>query len=400
MLSGFVVTAPAQTTIFNENFDGGYTGTFGTSAYSGGSPTGTGNAVQASGGNQNGCWRETMTATTSSDYYTGRVQLMTVSGNTDPNPSDYVLLFDAYGSQAANIQLIVETWSGNYFGGTRIMDAIVNNPLTAANTWQTFSVNLGSIAGADPTGATWQLNFQINASQWGGAGFTDTLIIDNIKLVNIGNPIGLTSSFNPSSYGGSVTFNATVVTNGTIVGNATGMVVFSSASGPFSTNTVSGGSATSLSMTNLPVGTDLITAVYSGGNYPGSTNTLEQTVATAPGIAQANLLIYTDNLVNGFQNWSWATVNVENSSPVHSGAYSISVTDGGYQALSLRGADFNTGPYASLSFWINGGSAGGQQVQVCGLLDGTNQAADALVSLPSNAWRRVAIPLSTLGVAN
>jgi hypothetical protein len=113
VLGGFAATAAAQTTIFNENFDGGYTGAFGTSSYFGGNPTATTNAVQASGGNPNGCWRETMTATTGSDYYAGQVQLMTVSGNTDPNPSDYVLSFDAKGSQAANIQFIIETWSGS-----------------------------------------------------------------------------------------------------------------------------------------------------------------------------------------------------------------------------------------------------------------------------------------------
>ena len=314
VLSGFAATAPAQT-IFNENFDGGYTGAFGTSSYSGGSPTATSNAVQASGGNPNGCWQETMTATTSSDYYTGQVQLMTVSGNTDPNPSDYVLSFDAKGSQAANIQLIIQAWPNNYFGGTQTIQATANDQLNAANAWQTFSVNLGSITGSSPTGATWQLNFQINASQWGGAGHTDTLTIDNIILVHLGNSIVLTSSANPSADGGSVAFTATVKTNGVTAGNATGTVVFSSAySGPFSTNTVSGGSATSSSITNLPVGTDLITAVYSGGNYPGGTNMLNQVVnaPSGPSLAQANLPIYTDNLVNGFQNWSWATVNLEN----------------------------------------------------------------------------------------
>ena len=58
----------------------------------------------------------------------------------------------------------------------------VNDQLTAANTWQTFSVNLGSITAASPIGATWQLDFQLNASQWGGPGLTDTLTIDNIIL--------------------------------------------------------------------------------------------------------------------------------------------------------------------------------------------------------------------------
>jgi hypothetical protein len=177
-------------------------------------------------------------------------------------------------------------------------------------------------------------------------------------------------------------------------------VVFSSASGPFSTNTVSGGSATSSSNTNLPVGTDIITAAYSGGNYTGSTNTLSQVVNVPLGIAQANLPIYTDNLVNGFQNWSWATVNLAGTSPVHSGAYSISVTDGGdYQALALERPDFNTSPYASLNFWINGGSAGGQKVQVVGLLDGTNQTAFSVTTLQTNTWQQITIPLSTLGIA-
>ena len=403
LLGGFAVIAPAQTTIFNENFDGGYTGAFSTSSYSGGSPTATGNAVQASGGNPNGCWQETMTATTSSDYYTGQVQLSTVSGNTDATPSDYVLSFDAKGSQAANIQFIIESWSGNYWSGTKIMDATVNDQLNAANTWQTFSVNLGSLTGANPTGATWQLNFQINAWQWGGAGYTDTLTIDNIILVHLANSIVLTSSANPSADGGSVAFTATVLTNGVTAGNATGQVVFSAASGPFSTNTVSGGSATSFSITNLPVGTDLITAIYSGGNYPSGTNMLNQVVnaPSGPSLAQANLPIYTDNLVNGFQNWSWAAVNLQNSSPVHSGSYSISVTDNtNYQALSFAHSDFNTSPYTSLNFWINGGSAGGQPVQVYGLLDGTIQVAYSLGTLRTNTWQQFTIPLSSLGVSN
>ena len=396
------LTATAQTTVFDENFDGGYTGAFGTSSYQGGSPTGCTNYVLASGGNPNGCWQETMTTTTWSDYYAGQLQLMTISGNTDPNPSDYVLSFDAKGSQADIFEFIIQTWPDNYFGGLGpIINATVDDELTVANTWQTFSVNLGSITAALPIGATWQLAFQLNAWQWSGPAFTDTLTIDNIKLVNIGNPIGLTSSFNPSSYGGSVTFTATVLTNGTTAGNATGQVVFSSPNGSFSTNTVTGGSATSSPITNLAVGTDLITATYSGGNYPGSANTLEQSVAPAPGIPQNNLPIYTDNLVNGFQNWSWATVNMTNTSPVHSGSYSISVTDGGnYQALVFEHSDFNTSLYTNLSFWVNGGSAGGQKVQVWGLLDGTNQLAYPLGALQTNTWQQFTVPLSSLGVAN
>jgi hypothetical protein len=395
------LAASAQTTIFDENFDGGYAGSFGTGSYQGGSPTATGNEVIATGGNPDGAWQMSMTATTWSDVYAGMVQLMTVSGNTDPTPSDYVLSFDARGSQAGIFQFGIQTWPYDYYGGAGpVINTTVDDQMTAANTWQTFSVNLGSLTAAQPIGATWQLIFQIGSWQWSGPGYTDTLTIDNIKLVDIGNPIGLTSSFNPSADGGGVTFTATVLSNGTTAGNATGQVVFTSPDGPISTNTVTGGSATSSPITNLPPGINLITAVYSGGNYPGSANTLEQTVATAPGIAQNNLPIYTDNLVNGFQNWGGAAANFSNASPVHSGTYSMSVTDGGnYQALYFERSDFNTSLYSSLSFWINGG-VGGQKVQIFGVLDGNWQTPHALGGLPTNTWQQITIPLSVLGVAD
>src|SRR5580658_157953 len=111
-------TATAQTTIFDENFDGGYTGGFSLSHYSGGSPINTTNHVLTSGGNPNGCWQESMTPTTSNDYYAGQVQLASVTGNTDSNPGNYVLSFDAKGSQAGLIQFIIQTWPNNGFGGT------------------------------------------------------------------------------------------------------------------------------------------------------------------------------------------------------------------------------------------------------------------------------------------
>jgi alpha-L-arabinofuranosidase len=401
LLGGF--TAAAQSAIFDENFDGAYSGGFSTSSYSGGSPTDTSDKVLTTGGNPNGCFEVTMTATTSGDYFAGQVQLTTVSGNTDSNPSDYVLSFDAYGSQAGNIQFLIQDWSGDYFGGSGpLIDVTVNDPLNSANAWQTFSVNLGDITTASPAGGTWQLSFQINSSQWGGAGLVDTLKIDNIILTHLANSLALTSSLNPSADGAGVTFTATIVTNGITADNAAGQVVFSYAGGPFSTNALSGGSATSAPITNLPVGTDSITAVYSDGNYPAGTNTVSQAVSapTSPVIAQNNLPIYTDNLVNGFQNWSWATVDLENlDPPAHSGTYSVSVTDAGYQALAFECTEVNSSTYTSLSFWVNGGE-GGQKVEVWGLLDHNNQTAYPLATLPANIWQQITVPLSALGVSN
>jgi hypothetical protein len=397
----------AQTTIFNQNFDGGYAGSFSLGHYSGGSPINITNQVFSSGGNPNGCWQESITTTTSGDYYVGQLQLTSVSGNADTNPNNYVLSFDARGNRAAIFQFIIQTWPNSGFGGTGpVINTSTNDQLTAANTWQTFSLNLGTITSASASGGTWQLEYQISAGQWGGSGLTDTLTIDNIMLTHIStNSPQITSSANPSAYGAGVTFTATVITNGVTASNATGTVVFSYNGTAFSTQPVNSGVAVSAAITNLPIGLNSITAAYSGGNYPASTNTTTQTVnPPAIGVASANLPIYTDEPVNGFQNKSTAAVNLQNTAPVHSGVYSISVNDTGDLGVEFMRsqpyAEFNDSPYTSLSFWVNGGSTGGQLLQVLGILDFTNQTAVSIASLPANTWQQITVPLSSLGVAN
>jgi hypothetical protein len=131
--------------------------------------------------------------------------------------------------------------------------------------------------------------------------------------------------------------------------------------------------------------------------------------ASLKSFAQTPLAIYTDSLVNGFQDWGWATHNYANTSPVHSGSDSVSVTIAtvnydGLQICRAAGTDLDSTPYNSLSFWINGGTNGGQQLQVYGLLhNGTTQnvwqASVALANLQTN-WQQITIPLSSLGVAN
>jgi hypothetical protein len=124
-------------------------------------------------------------------------------------------------------------------------------------------------------------------------------------------------------------------------------------------------------------------------------------------IAQAPLAIYTDNLVNGFQDWSWATRNLANTSPTHSGSNSISVTSVAWTALSFEHSDFNVTPYSSLIFWADGGTNGGQRLQVnlsYGPNGATNGPTYALSpALPAGAWQQYTIPLSSLkatGVSN
>ncbi|MCX6927328.1 MAG: hypothetical protein NT154_29605 [Verrucomicrobia bacterium] len=131
-------------------------------------------------------------------------------------------------------------------------------------------------------------------------------------------------------------------------------------------------------------------------------------LGTASGVrAQAPLPVYTDYLVNGFQDWGWAPHDYANALAVHSGTKSVSVTmTSGNQGLQIYHADLNSSLYSSIVLWLNGGTNGGQKFQVYGLLHvGTiNNAGQgqyfSLGTLPTNAWRQFIVPLSALGVAN
>ncbi|HEV2331503.1 MAG TPA: alpha-L-arabinofuranosidase, partial [Verrucomicrobiae bacterium] len=115
--------------------------------------------------------------------------------------------------------------------------------------------------------------------------------------------------------------------------------------------------------------------------------------------AQANLPIYKGYFVNGFQNYSWATVNFSAS---YGGSNCVSVlSTTNDQAVYFGHADFPTAPYRALDFWINGGPSGGQPVQVGGPLDGSGASTQYyLGTLETNVWQHFTIPLSTLGIPN
>jgi len=89
--------------------------------------------------------------------------------------------------------------------------------------------------------------------------------------------VGASSTKNPSGYKDTVAYTAT------LPADATGSVVFSSTDEAFSTNTLIGGNANSLTLATLPRGTNQITAIYSGdANYLPSTNSLAQIVTNHP----------------------------------------------------------------------------------------------------------------------
>jgi DNA/RNA endonuclease YhcR with UshA esterase domain len=118
--------------------------------------------------------------------------------------------------------------------------------------------------------------------------------------------------------------------------------------------------------------------------------------------AQTALLVYDDGLQSGFEDWPWASHSLTNTSPVHSGVYSISVHAAAWQGLYLHHAAFDTSPYTSLSFWGNGGIKGGQRLQVQVLLGNANPPANVyfrFTLLPAT-WQQITVPLAALDVAN
>jgi len=114
--------------------------------------------------------------------------------------------------------------------------------------------------------------------------------------------------------------------------------------------------------------------------------------------------IYTDALAAGWSNWSWATVDLQATTPVHSGSRSIAVTYSAWQGLYLHYPELSTVGFTYLRFFIHGGSAGGQQLDVYAthMVDGSDENGPSVAVSPptANAWSEVRIALADLEVAN
>jgi hypothetical protein len=119
--------------------------------------------------------------------------------------------------------------------------------------------------------------------------------------------------------------------------------------------------------------------------------------AALPVHAQTNQILYADALQNGWANWSWATVSFTQTNVVHSGSRAISVNAGGWEALFFHHDLFDATAYTNLTFWINGGNAGGQQLVVQAVRGGTSVASGQTIGpLTAGTWRQINVPVSAL----
>jgi hypothetical protein len=130
-------------------------------------------------------------------------------------------------------------------------------------------------------------------------------------------------------------------------------------------------------------------------------------IAGSPGTIRA---IYDGGLESGYYNYSYgakvalpatAMEPGAGASAAHGGPRWASVVfSAGGQGLQFRASEFDSSPYDTLTFLINGGPAGGQVIRVHGDLGGAKGAASVKIGpLAQNKWTRVNIPFNALGIA-
>jgi hypothetical protein len=174
----------------------------------------------------------------------------------------------------------------------------------------------------------------ITASYGGDSNFGSSTSPVLTQTVNqTSSTTGIAASVDPSAFGQSVTFTATVNGSG---GTPTGSVTFKDGATTLGSGTLSGGQAT-FSTSSLIVGGHSITAVYGGdANYSGSTSAaLTQTVtanSTATGIASA-----VDPSVFGQSVTLTATVTGAGGTPTGSVTFKDGATTLGTVALNGTG---------------------------------------------------------------
>jgi len=181
------------------------------------------------------------------------------------------------------------------------------------------TLGTGTLSGGTATFSTSSLSGGIHSITvvYGGdlnyGGSTSSPYAQNVSKKS--STIGVTSSANPSIYGGTVTFTATVTPS-----TATGAVTFMDGGATLGTVTLSGGTVTSPPFA-LGGGAHSITAIYSGDtNFSTSTSSaLTQTVSQAPTTTTISAPAVTYN-ANGI-----VTVTVTSGSLAVTGNVTLSV---------------------------------------------------------------------------
>ncbi len=284
----------------------------------------------------------------------------------------------------ATLVVTANNTSKNYgqtvtFVGTEFTTSGLTNgdTVTSATITSAGATNTATVAGS-----TYPI--VISAATGTGLGNYNISYVNGALTVNPASTfVGVSSSKNPSGYTDSVSYTAT------LPADATGNVVFSSPSGSFSTNTVSGGSASSSALTTLPRGTNVITVAYLGdSNYLGSTNSLNQVVTNHPPVATdatyyrakglslkiaiTNLLIYATD-VDG------DTITLQS---VGAGLTNATIMTDSTYVYYLPGTGAGSNDNDVVSYVVNDGFGGTATANI--LVNVYSAAGPAQMSIPTN----------------
>jgi hypothetical protein len=122
-------------------------------------------------------------------------------------------------------------------------------------------------------------------------------------------------------------------------------------------------------------------------------------------VAAQNVVVYADALGNGWQNWSWATVNLASPAPVHAGVSAISMEPDSFQGLYFAspGSVRSFADYSGLRLWVHGGSGSNQNLRLVFQLGGTivfQRPLNEVISggaIAAGQWREVFQPFTGVG---
>ena len=131
------------------------------------------------------------------------------------------------------------------------------------------------------------------------------------------------------------------------------------------------------------------------------------TAGTASGAAAQPLAIYHDAMAAGWENWSWATHDLQNTDPVHSGAFSISFEPDAWEGLFFHSTvGRSLAEHDRLRFQVHGGASGGQELGLVLRLGDSELGSGSLStwlpggSLPGGSWTEVVVPLADFGAVD
>ena len=110
--------------------------------------------------------------------------------------------------------------------------------------------------------------------------------------------------------------------------------------------------------------------------------------------APAPIVVYNDAIGDGWQSWSWAKVTMGvpagNVTP-------IKVEGDPWSGLMLHHEPIYTKGYSKITFYINGGADGGQNLAVKVEINGKAVDSTYLIQPKVKTWTLVSVPLKDIG---